>query len=48
MINAGGQFSAKDGRMSAETFRAGYPRWQALEASRDPLFQSAFWRRVTR
>jgi L-gulonolactone oxidase len=45
---AGGRiYPAKDGHMSAETFRAGYPRWQALEAARDPLFQSAFWRRVT-
>jgi L-gulonolactone oxidase len=49
VIGAGGRiYPAKDGRMSAETFRAGYPRWQALEAQRDPLFQSAFWRRVTR
>ena len=48
VIDAGGRiYPAKDGRMSAETFRAGYPRWQALEALRDPLFQSAFWRRVT-
>lgn len=48
VVDAGGRiYPAKDGRMSAETFRAGYPRWQALEALRDPLFQSAFWRRVT-
>lgn len=48
VMGAGGRiYPAKDGRMSAETFRAGYPRWPALEALRDPLFQSAFWRRVT-
>lgn len=48
VMSAGGRiYPAKDGRMSAETFRAGYPRWQALEVLRDPLFQSAFWRRVT-
>ena len=48
VMGAGGRiYPAKDGRMSAATFRAGYPRWTALEALRDPLFQSAFWRRVT-
>ena len=48
VVDAGGRiYPAKDGRMFAETFRAGYPRWPALEALRDPLFQSAFWRRVT-
>jgi L-gulonolactone oxidase len=46
--DAGGRiYPAKDGRMSAAQFRAGYPRWPKLEAARDPLFQSAFWRRVT-
>ncbi len=45
---AGGRvYPAKDGRMSADTFRAGYPNWSRLEALRDPLFQSALWRRVS-
>jgi FAD/FMN-containing dehydrogenase len=48
VVQAGGRlYPAKDGRMSAETFREGYPRWRELEARRDPLFQSAFWRRVS-
>jgi L-gulonolactone oxidase len=47
VVEAGGRvYPAKDGRMSVRTFRAGYPRWAELEARRDPLFQSAFWRRV--
>jgi L-gulonolactone oxidase len=47
VCEAGGRiYPAKDGRMSAAVFRAGYPRWGELEALRDPLFQSAFWRRV--
>ena len=48
VVTAGGKvYPAKDGRMSAATFRAGYPRWRELEALRDPLFSSRFWRRVT-
>lgn len=48
VVAAGGKiYPAKDGRMSAATFRAGYPRWRELEALRDPLFSSRFWRRVT-
>lgn len=47
--DAGGRiYPAKDGRMSAQVFRAGYPRWRELEARRDPVFQSAFWERVSR
>jgi len=48
VVAAGGKiYPAKDGRMSAATFQAGYPRWRELEARRDPHFSSRFWRRVT-
>ena len=40
-------YPAKDSRMSAAVFQKGFPRWNDLEALRDPLFLSAFWRRVT-
>ena len=45
---AGGAiYPAKDARMSAQTFRNGFPRWQEFAAHIDPLFSSGFWRRVT-
>lgn len=45
---AGGRlYPAKDGRMSADMFQAGYPQWERVEALRDPAITSAFWRRVT-
>ena len=45
---AGGRlYPAKDARMSAEMFQAGFDRWQDVEALRDPLIQSDFWQRVT-
>lgn len=45
---AGGRlYPAKDGRMSAAMFQAGYPDWERVEQLRDPAFSSAFWRRVT-
>lgn len=48
VIAAGGRiYPAKDGRMSARAFQAGYPEWVELERRRDPLFSSDFWRRVT-
>lgn len=48
VVAAGGRvYPAKDGRMSAAVFQAGYPRWPELERQRDPLFSSGFWRRVT-
>ena len=48
VLPAGGPLSpAQDGRMSAEAYQSGYPRWRELEAQRDPLFSSSFWRRVT-
>jgi DNA-binding transcriptional MerR regulator len=43
----GAVYPAKDARMSPATFRQGFPRWQDVEAYRDPAFMSSFWRRVT-
>jgi FAD/FMN-containing dehydrogenase len=40
-------YVAKDSRMSAESFRAYYPDWEAFAAFVDPRFSSSFWRRVT-
>ena len=36
----------KDARMSPETFAASFPRWRELEALRDPMIVSDFWRRT--
>ncbi|MEQ1531289.1 MAG: FAD-binding protein, partial [Methylococcales bacterium] len=45
---AGGRlYPAKDAHMNAEHFKLGYPEWQKLEALRDPLLISQFWKRVT-
>ncbi|WFU12171.1 FAD-binding oxidoreductase (plasmid) [Rhizobium sp. CB3090] len=44
---AGGRlYPAKDGRMPADMFRAGYPHWQDFAKYIDPAFESHFWRRV--
>lgn len=44
---AGGRlYPAKDGRMPADMFRAGYPQWQDFAKYIDPGFESHFWRRV--
>jgi len=43
----GAVYPAKDSRMSAESFRAYYPRWKELVPFIDPRFSSSFWRRVT-
>lgn len=44
---AGGRlYPAKDGRMSAETFKAGYPRLDEFIPHLDPGLSSGFWRRV--
>jgi FAD/FMN-containing dehydrogenase len=40
-------YPAKDAHMSGEDFRRSYPRWQQLEALRDPALLSRFWQRVT-
>ena len=37
---------AKDGRMSAEMFWAGYPNIDKFKPHVDPAFQSNFWKRV--
>jgi len=42
----GALYPAKDARMSAEMFAAGYPGVQAFKSEMDPKFSSAFWRRV--
>jgi L-gulonolactone oxidase len=45
---AGGRlYAAKDGRMSAQMFQAGYPNWQRFKEFVDPAFSSSFWRRVS-
>lgn len=44
---AGGRlYPAKDGRIPAEMFRAGYPNWREFARHVDPGFSSHFWRRV--
>jgi FAD/FMN-containing dehydrogenase len=46
-LAAGGRlYPAKDGRMSAATFAAGYPSLGRFRRSVDPGFSSSFWRRV--
>ena len=48
VLAAGGRlYPAKDARMSAATFRAGYPQWEQFTPFVDPAFSSSFWRRVT-
>lgn len=48
VAEAGGRlYPAKDGRLPQAMFRAGYPRWTELEAARDPVLMSSFWRRMT-
>jgi FAD/FMN-containing dehydrogenase len=42
----GALYPAKDARMSAEVFAAGYPGVQEFLLQMDPKFSSAFWRRV--
>jgi FAD/FMN-containing dehydrogenase len=45
---AGGRlYPAKDAHMSGSDFRQAYPRWEQLEALRDPSLNSHFWKRVT-
>jgi FAD/FMN-containing dehydrogenase len=45
--DAGGRlYPAKDGRIPAEMFRAGYPNWREFGRHIDPGFSSHFWRRV--
>ncbi|HTS80899.1 MAG TPA: FAD-binding oxidoreductase [Myxococcaceae bacterium] len=42
----GAVYPAKDARMSAETFRLGFPRLDEFSAHVDPGFRSRFWARV--
>jgi FAD/FMN-containing dehydrogenase len=45
---AGGRlYPAKDGRMPADMFRAGYPQWEQFRNLVDPGLSSAFWKRVS-
>lgn len=46
--DAGGRlYPAKDAHMSGSDFREAYPAWEKLEALRDPILMSRFWKRVT-
>jgi L-gulonolactone oxidase len=44
--HGGAVYPAKDARMSAETFRHGFPRAEEFAAHVDPGFASRFWERV--
>lgn len=45
---AGGRlYPAKDGRIPAGMFQAGYPNWRDFARHVDPGFSSSFWRRVS-
>jgi FAD/FMN-containing dehydrogenase len=43
----GAVYPAKDARMSGDSFRQFFPRWEAFARHMDPRFSSSFWRRVT-
>jgi L-gulonolactone oxidase len=48
VLSAGGRlYPAKDGRISAEMFKAGFPNWSRFKDLVDPGLSSAFWRRVS-
>jgi FAD/FMN-containing dehydrogenase len=40
-------YPAKDARMPAAVFQAGYPRWREFQAFKDARIESDFWRRVS-
>jgi FAD/FMN-containing dehydrogenase len=45
---AGGRlYPAKDAHMSSSHFKQSYLQWEKVEALRDPLLLSQFWKRVT-
>lgn len=49
VLKAGGRlYPAKDGRMPARLFQAGYPQWQEFAQLKDPMMTSSFWERVSR
>lgn len=43
----GSVYAAKDARMSPESFRVFYPKFEEFSKYIDPVFSSSFWRRVT-
>lgn len=45
--SGGRLYPAKDAHMSAIHFKRAYPEWNKVEALRDPLLMSRFWKRVT-
>lgn len=46
--DAGGRlYPAKDGRIPAAVFQAGFPKWKEFRDHVDPGLSSAFWRRVS-
>ena len=48
VLQAGGTlYPAKDARMTPETFKSSFPRWQEFSQYIDPAFSSDFWKRVT-
>jgi len=48
VLEAGGRlYPAKDGRIPAEMFRAGFPQWQGFRDHVDPGLSSGFWKRVS-
>jgi L-gulonolactone oxidase len=44
---SGRLYPAKDGRIPADVFRAGFARWKDFSAHIDPGLSSAFWKRVS-
>ncbi len=42
----GAVYPAKDARLSPESFKTYFPRWQEFSRHIDPAFSSSFWRRV--
>ena len=49
VADVGGRvYPAKDARISAAMFQRFFPQWRELEAMRDTMISSSFWRRVTR
>lgn len=47
VLEAGGRlYPAKDGRMTANMFKAGYPNWSDFLQFVDPRLSSGMWRRV--
>lgn len=49
VLEAGGRlYPAKDGRMPARVFQAGYPDWQSFAKHIDRAYSSHFWERVSK